>query len=131
MLQPRKNLPRLVRAYNRIAAEFPHRLVLVGKEGWANEELTAAIREAPPGKEPFFTGYDVSHHSSGQFEHGRRGLGLGLSVVKAFIEMHGGTVRVDTEVGRGTTFTITLPVAPPRVAPSDTSVEAAAVGADI
>ena len=57
VLQPRKNLPRLVRAYNRIAAEFPHRLVLVGKEGWANEELTAAIREAPPGKEPFFTGY--------------------------------------------------------------------------
>jgi signal transduction histidine kinase len=60
--------------------------------------------------EPFFTGYDVSHHSSGHYEHGRRGLGLGLSVVKAFVEMHGGTVRVDTEVGRGTTFTMTLPV---------------------
>jgi len=60
--------------------------------------------------EPFFTGYDVSHHSSGQYEHGRRGLGLGLSVVKAFVEMHGGTVRVDTEVGRGTTFTITIPM---------------------
>ena len=63
--------------------------------------------------EPFFTGYDVSHHSSGRFEHGRRGLGLGLSVVKAFVEMHGGTVRVDTEVDRGTTFTITLPVRAP------------------
>jgi signal transduction histidine kinase len=63
--------------------------------------------------EPFFTGYDVSHHSSGQYEHGRRGLGLGLSVVKAFVEMHGGTVRVDTEVGRGTTFTITLPLTVP------------------
>ena len=63
--------------------------------------------------EPFFTGYDVSHHSSGHYEHGRRGLGLGLSVVKAFVEMHGGTVRVDTEVGRGTTFTITLPLSHP------------------
>ena len=81
--------------------------------------------------EPFFTGYDVSHHSSGHYEHGRRGLGLGLSVVKAFIEMHGGTVHVDTEVGRGTTFTITLPVAPPRGAPSDVSAEAAVVGANI
>lgn len=59
--------------------------------------------------EPFFTSYDVSHHSSGHFEHGRRGLGLGLSVVKAFVEMHGGSVGVDTEVGRGTTFTITIP----------------------
>ena len=63
--------------------------------------------------EPFFTGYDVSHHSSGQYEHGRRGLGLGLSVVKAFVEMHGGSVRCDTEVGRGTTFTIVLPVKHP------------------
>jgi len=73
--------------------------------------------------EPFFTGFDVSHHSSGRFEHGRRGLGLGLSVVKAFVEMHGGTVRVDTEVGQGTTFTITLPVhAPPGVSPAEALV---------
>ena len=72
----------------------------------------SGIDPAAMGKlfEPFFTAYDVSHHSSGHYEHGRRGLGLGLSVVKAFVEMHGGTVRADTEVGRGTTFTIALPV---------------------
>lgn len=57
VLQPRKNLPRLVRAYNLIAGRLPHRLVLVGKEGWAGEELQAAIAEAPPGREPIFTGY--------------------------------------------------------------------------
>jgi signal transduction histidine kinase len=60
---------------------------------------------------PFFTGYDVSKHSSGHFEHGRKGLGLGLSVVKAFVEMHGGKIDVDSRVGRGTTFTVTLPPA--------------------
>jgi signal transduction histidine kinase len=59
--------------------------------------------------EPFFTGFDVSHHSSGTFEHGRKGLGLGLSVVKAFIEMHGGHIDVRSDEGRGTTFTIKLP----------------------
>ncbi|HSI32575.1 MAG: ATP-binding protein [Phycisphaerae bacterium] len=57
----------------------------------------------------FFTSFDVSHHSSGHFEYGKKGLGLGLSVVKAFVEMHGGSVAVASEPGQGTTFTITLP----------------------
>ena len=59
--------------------------------------------------EPFFTSFDVSRHSSGQFEFGRRGLGLGLTLVKAFVEMHGGQVQATSEPGKGTTFTITLP----------------------
>lgn len=59
--------------------------------------------------DPFFTRFDVSRHSSGEFEFDRRGLGLGLSMVKMFVEMHGGRVRAASELGRGTTFTITLP----------------------
>jgi signal transduction histidine kinase len=59
--------------------------------------------------EPFFTRFDVSRHSSGQYEFNRRGLGLGLSLVKAFIEMHGGKIEVASEAGRGSTFTISLP----------------------
>ena len=59
--------------------------------------------------QPFFTGFDVSKHSSGHYEYGRRGLGLGLSVVKAFVELHGGHVNVTSEAGKGSTFTITLP----------------------
>lgn len=58
---------------------------------------------------PFFTSFDVSHHSSGQFEFCRRGLGLGLSVVKSFIDLHGGTIRAESELGKGTTFIVTLP----------------------
>jgi signal transduction histidine kinase len=59
--------------------------------------------------EPFFTRVDVSRHCSGTFEYDRRGLGLGLSVAKAFIEMHGGKITVDSKLERGTTFTVTLP----------------------
>jgi len=62
--------------------------------------------------EPFFTSFDVSRHSSGQFEFGRRGLGLGLTLVKAFVELHGGQVSASSEPGKGTTFTISLPANP-------------------
>jgi signal transduction histidine kinase len=62
--------------------------------------------------DPFFTKFDVSRHASGVCEFDRRGLGLGLSLVKAFVELHGGRVKVDSEVNRGSTFTLTLPPAP-------------------
>jgi signal transduction histidine kinase len=38
-----------------------------------------------------------------------RGLGLGLSLVRAIVSAHGGTVDVTTEPGRGSTFTMKLP----------------------
>jgi two-component system NtrC family sensor kinase len=39
-----------------------------------------------------------------------KGVGLGLSVCYGFIEDHGGNIEVKSQVGEGTTFTITLPV---------------------
>lgn len=62
--------------------------------------------------DPFFTEFDVSRHSSGLFEFNRRGLGLGLSLVKEFIEMHGGSVSAQSTPGQGSTFTIKLPPSP-------------------
>jgi signal transduction histidine kinase len=54
--------------------------------------------------EPF---YQVDSDLSRRFE----GTGLGLSLVKGLVEMHGGTVKVRSAPDQGTVFTVTLPVA--------------------
>jgi signal transduction histidine kinase len=46
-------------------------------------------------------------HSNGS-KH--RGAGLGLSLVRSFVELHGGKVSVDSIVGRGTTVTCDFPI---------------------
>ena len=50
----------------------------------------------------------------------RRGLGLGLAISKRIVEQLDGTIEVQSEVGRGTAFTLRFPVSP------DTSAQAAA-----
>jgi signal transduction histidine kinase len=45
----------------------------------------------------------------GDTSRAERGLGLGLSLVKAFVEAHAGTIEVSSEPGRGAVFTVHLP----------------------
>jgi signal transduction histidine kinase len=47
----------------------------------------------------------------GDKSRSQRGLGLGLSLVKAVVEAHQGKVMLKSEVGRGSTFTVILPAA--------------------
>jgi signal transduction histidine kinase len=49
--------------------------------------------------------------SSASREYG--GAGLGLSIVKSYVEAHGGEVSVRSELGKGSTFTLMVPIEPP------------------
>ncbi|MBI4747395.1 MAG: GAF domain-containing protein [Acidobacteria bacterium] len=59
----------------------------------------------------FYAGADAAQHKSGKYEFMARGLGLGLAIVRSYIEAHGGRVSVDSK-GRnqGSCFHVWLPI---------------------
>jgi signal transduction histidine kinase len=68
-----------------------------------------AVSDSGPGippdvKDKVFDWFESRSHGS---RH--RGAGLGLSLVRSFVELHGGKVRVDSVVGKGTTVTCDFP----------------------
>jgi signal transduction histidine kinase len=58
--------------------------------------------------------FDAQTRAFDSFQSGdRRGAGLGLALVKSFVELHGGWVALTSEPGRGVTVTCHLPASPP------------------
>ena len=77
----------------------------VRREG---DEVLISVSDTGPGVDPA----QVSRLFDRYWQANRRdkrGVGLGLSIVKGIMEAHGGEVRVETRSGAGTTFTLVLP----------------------
>jgi signal transduction histidine kinase len=69
--------------------------------------------------------FDAQARAFDSFSSGdRRGAGLGLALVKSFVEMHGGWVALSSEPGRGVTVTCHLPAHAPMTGPPPSPPEA-------
>lgn len=64
------------------------------------------VEEQPKIFERFYRGASDRHG-----DRASKGFGLGLALVRAIVESHGGTIRVESEPDRGATFLISLPLA--------------------
>ena len=54
--------------------------------------------------------FERFHRVAGGKSRTHEGTGIGLALVQELVKLHGGTVRVDSTEGRGTTFTVALPL---------------------
>jgi signal transduction histidine kinase len=88
----------------------PHDAAVTISAQRSEHRVTFTVTDSGPGipadvKDKVFDWFES--HSNGS-RH--RGAGLGLSLVRSFVELHGGKVRVDSAVGQGTTVSCDFPI---------------------
>lgn len=93
---------------NAIRYSYENGRVIIGARQKDERSVEMFVRD-------FGKGIDPRYHES-IFEHYFRvpgtkvqGTGLGLSISRDFVEAHGGKLAIDSEIGKGSTFTMTLP----------------------
>ena len=86
--------------------------VAVGRQ---DQSILVSVADTGPGIapedverifEPFYQGRDALYRDKG-------GSGLGLSISRQFVKLHGGQMWLESELGVGTSFFFTLPISPP------------------
>jgi signal transduction histidine kinase len=88
----------------------PHDAAVTIRAERTEHRVVFTVTDSGPGipadvKDRVFDWFESHSHGS---RH--RGAGLGLSLVRSFVELHGGKVRVDSVVGKGTTVTCDFPI---------------------
>jgi len=97
------------------AGRFTERGGVVVRAGREGEQVVGSVSDTGPGispedRERLFEPFQQLDASIRR-RHG--GSGLGLSISKQFVEMHGGKMWLESEVGQGTTFYFSLPIEMP------------------
>jgi PAS domain S-box-containing protein len=96
---------------NAVKFTMPKGKVTVSVQNQSDGWVQVSVSDTGPGIVPeeknnlFAKFYQIAQVD----KHKARGTGLGLVISKSLVEMHGGKIRVDSEVGRGSVFSFTLP----------------------
>jgi CheY-like chemotaxis protein len=85
-------------------------ITVTGKLLASQGKVQIRVSDSGPGISEADRGHLFERHWQARSQQ-RGGVGLGLSIVKALVEAHGGEVAVMSEIGRGSTFSFTLPAA--------------------
>lgn len=98
----------------RQAMDSGGRILVQVSEDTANETINLTVRDTGSGIAPdvlpriFERAFSTKQ---GPDATGKGGAGVGLSACREIIEQHGGRIRVESAVGKGTAFTLRLPIA--------------------
>lgn len=79
-----------------------------------SETVCVSVSDTGPGMEPqqLDRVFEPFRQADESIRRRYGGTGLGLAISKRFVEMHGGKIRLESEIGAGTTATFTLPTQP-------------------
>jgi signal transduction histidine kinase len=94
------------------AIKFTDNGEVVIKASSTNGSFTVAVRDTGPGISPADQGkiFEEFQQADNSATKKKGGTGLGLSISRRIVEMHGGKLWVESEVGKGSVFSFSLPV---------------------
>lgn len=80
-----------------------------------SQEVTVQVADTGPGIEPQLLEHVFEPFYKGEVQAGddKGGSGLGLTISRQFVRLHGGRMWVESELGKGSSFFFTLPISPP------------------
>jgi signal transduction histidine kinase/DNA-binding response OmpR family regulator len=98
------------------------RIAVSVREGNDSTQISVSDTGVGIAEGKLHTIFDRFVQADGSETRSYAGTGIGLALVKSHVELHGGTIDVDSEQGRGTTFTISVPRGKAHLAPEEVRV---------